>query len=347
MTLPKPSSPLLVAVCDAGAANYLAPALAGLPEAARRIYAQPVAARILRAAGLEPEDVPPCDWDDLPALGRRLIQENGPFAAALCGAAWGPSVCKAVLAAARAADLPCAGVVDHWEMYRERFSVVRDGRIVAPDVFLPDEVWLCDDVAVAEAEAAGLPAGRLRALGQPHLENRRRTLVQAPPPPRRADLLFVSQRIAGDYPTKHDEFSALTAAIRAAAPLGLTVRVKTHPQEPADKYADWPVETVAAGDAADLATLLGGAGRVVGMFSMLLLEAALIRDDVIAFLPEKGENFIGARVGAVRLARSDAELAALLAGAPPGPPCFGAAFDGSTARVAAAMAQLRRGGRRP
>lgn len=334
---------LLMTACDTGSANFLLPVLpvVGTPYA---LFAQGPAADLFERRGVAHTRLPRVDWDGLEGLGAEVLS-SGDYAAVLTGTSWGPTVDKAATLAGRARGLPTASVVEHWDLYRERFSRVEDGRIAVPDAYLPGSVWLPDARAAREAAEAGLPAGRLRAVGQPHLEAQSALLREGPPVPRTRDVVFVSERVAGDFHrgfTEHDALDALTAALDFGRH---RLVIKLHPQEEDGKYAGLAARGVEARVVrqCDMRALLLGAHRVVGMFSMLLLEAALVRRDVISLLPGGDPAvFVGNRIGATVPARSAAELRALLADdAPaPGTSAFGDAFRGSRDAVAAQVRSL-------
>lgn len=336
--------PLLVTACDSGTANYLIPVLPRLHRPWILVAQDPAVER-LRAAGLAVTETPRGDWGGLAALGESVVG-GGDYAAVLCGTSWGPTLDKTATLAARRRGLSCTAIVEHWSLYRERFSRVDGGVLQDADAFLPDEIWVNDAEAVREAVAAGLPADRLRALGQPHLEAQGAALATRKERPDGRTVVFVSERIRADFVPDSpmdpgfDEFEALEGLL-SVLPEGKTVTVKQHPQELADKY-----DIVAARDprvtvvgVCDLGALVAGAERIVGMVSMLLLEAALIRPDVISFLPGGDpDGFIGNRIGATRCATTLDDLRRLLA-APRAAAStdFGARFAGSAARIAAAI----------
>jgi len=346
VTLPSRSAHLLVTACDAGTANYLVPVLPHL-DMPWRVFAHGEAAEILTAHGVPCTLIERKGWDGLAAMGRAAL-DSGHYSALVAGTSWGPTLDKAAIAASRAARLPSAAIVEHWSLYRERFTRV-DRASAQADEFLPDWIWLNDEIALTEAQAAGLCAQRLRVVGQPHLELQRERLAIFTHTPRDQRVVFVSERLRDDFRRNpaldpgFDEFAAVEG-LCAALPAGMRLAIKLHPQEPADKYAS----LVSGGRAtvigkADAGKLVAQAGRVVGMMSMLLLEAALVRDDVISFMPGgRAQDFIGNRIGATRPATTIDQLRALLAALPGNMPAvdFGRRFVGSAERARAAITEF-------
>jgi len=340
---------LLITACDVGTANYLAPVLPML-NCPWKAFAQPRAAAV---------------WDGL-RIAHTLIEDSAPqtltntaedifrrdrYGALLAGTSWGMTIDKAATLAARAQGLPSAAVVEHWGLYRERFSDVSDGRIVRADAYLPDWIWLNDEDAIAAAAAAGLPEDRLRALGQPHLERQRAALARRSETPDDGSVVFISERIRSDFPAGSDldmgfdEHLALQGLLEAL-PEGAELTIKLHPQETPDKYDYLKNRGMRAEivQVCDLEQLILKAGTLVGMVSMVLLEAALVRDDVVSFMPGgRPEDFIGNELGATTAITTTEALAKRLS-APAmnkrAAASFGERFDGSNDRVARAAEAL-------
>lgn len=342
--LPARSARLLVTACDPGTANYLAPVLPRL-ALPWRVFAHREAAEILGAQGVTCTVVERSGWDGLAEMGRAALG-SGDYTALVAGTSWGPTLDKAAIRAACESGLPSVAIVEHWSLYRERFSRI-DGGVAQAAEFLPDRIWLNDDIALADALAAGLPMERLRVVGQPHLERQRERLAAAGVPCDKR-VVFVSEQIRDDFchdpalDPGFDEFTALEG-VAAALPAGVELVIKLHPREASDKYAATAARLRAAViGRADAGKLVAQAGRVVGMVSMLLLEAALVRGDVVSFMPGgRPRDFIGNRIGATRAATTVDQLRDLLASPGNGPGVdFGKRFVGSTERVRTAIAEF-------
>lgn len=344
----KKSTPLLVTACDVGTANFLSPVLSRLPLELR-VYAQPEAASIFKSLGIDCFEVQRTGWKDFIELGNTIFcQEN--FSVAVTGTSWGPTLDKAITLAARSAGKTCVAIVEHWSLYRERFSKVAEGKIITRDQFLPDQIWLNDTKALQEACGAGLPKELLRSFGQPHLERLYSRFENYKDLQRDDCVVFFSERLREDFMAGSpldpgfDEYLALESLL-GVVPSSKKVIVKLHPQEKADKY-DYLLQRkrgLEIVSCVPIEELIAKSGRIVGMLSMALLEAALLRDDVISFLPGgKAQDFVGNRIGATRCVTSASDLAAELAEPPASTfsADFGARFVGSTDRVIEAIVQL-------
>lgn len=352
---PHGSGRLLVTACDTGSANAMAPMLMRLSHP-YAVFAQAPAVRVFDRWGIPYTLIQPFSWGELPELGRRILGEQQPKAV-LTGTSWGATVDKALTLAARERGVHCAAVVEHWDLYRERFSKVSDGKITEPDKFLPDRIWVNDEIARTEAMATGLPGEQINVVGQPHLEHQIGVLRSQGMCKRDNTIVYISERVREDFPKGSplyrgfDEFEVLETLIESADFSKSKLLIKLHPQEPDNKYdnflgreLDSKVKIVKE---ANNAELIMSAGRIVGMYSMLLLEAALVRNDVISFMPGGNSSmFIGNRLGATLPLNTRAELELLLSQiCPQDVPessitPFGNRFLGSTDRMIGAVERM-------
>jgi len=342
-------APLLITACDTGTANYLAPALPHLRQP-WKAFVHGEASEVFAQHGLPCKLVERCDWDGLDALGQEILSTDG-YGAVIAGTSWGPTLDKAVTLAARSKGLRSIAIIEHWSRYRERFARIADGRCTDIDGFLPDEIWVNDETAKQEAAAAGLPALSLRVVGQPHLEAQYGRLSRHVNVVRDKSAVFVSERFADHFlrgtplDLGFDEFKAVEGLIAAMAP-DYRLIIKLHPQDEPNKYDYLAARGVRAEVIrnCDSVQMITSAGHIVGMMSMLLLEAALVRDDVVSFMPGgRPVEFVGNRIGATRVATTTLELATILAAEPAASTPdrgFGRRFAGSAQRVTAALGEL-------
>ncbi|WP_028451358.1 hypothetical protein [Chitinilyticum aquatile] len=197
--------------------------------------------------------------------------------------------------AAKAAGIPSFAVVDFWSNYLARFTTA-DGKPV-----FPDRIGLPDGAALAAAADAGLPAERLCVAGVPVLEQ----LGRRPPltATRKAEIRRINHVAAGkelwifvSQPLREmaaltgrgglDELQILQDIQRALAELQLPValRLRQHPREPACEFtSDWADFALLKAD--DIYDCLCAADKVLGISSMLLLEAAALGCPVLSYQP--------------------------------------------------------------
>lgn len=328
--------------CDAGTANYILPLLKKL-SLPFSLFAQGEAASIFRAEGIDFTLVPPCNWSNLESTGEYLLR-SGIFTQVIAGTSWGATIDKAVTLSAIKTNIPTIAIIEHWNLYKERFSIVEHGNIVEECVYLPDSIWVNDSFAKEGAVAAGLPEEKLFVAGQPFLEFQYNKLISRRFRPSNNYVVFVSERIKEDFiegspmGKKYNEYTVLELLMETIDFSKNKLLIKLHPQEKPDKY-DYlkngrpDIEVVKQ---CDIAELILESHKIVGMGSMLLLEAALVRSDVISVLPDTDPaEFIGNKIGATLFASDSVDLRKFL-GLPPaliGTAPFGNRFLGANARL--------------
>lgn len=305
---------ILAAAQETGSANALVPVvlvLQGWPGVRVTVAARAEAAEVFRSAGISLSTH---------ADVRRLLGEAAPDVM-LLGTSLGPSLEKSLLRLGEARRVPAVSVVDHWSHYRERFLDV-SGPVPFPAV-----IAVPDAFAQQEATQAGLPPERLLVAGQPHLESLARSL---PGPElqrvarslRRAwqggtssarVVLFLSEVWEFDGRTETDLFNEVLRAVqrvRHATGCDVNVVAKLHPAEGAQSRlaASLPARVRLVRDDPAWPCVLA-ADAVVGMESMLLMEAAVAGRPVVSVKPATSEPpFIGVRLGLVDAAHTVEEL---------------------------------------
>jgi len=268
--------------------------------------------------------------------------ENAHPKLVITGTSLGDSLDKALVRWAIAQGIPCISVIEHWSWYRERFEHERE-------LILPDWIIINDEVAMEEAVAEDLPKSRLFAGGNPWLEklafsstaalDREAWRAQNQLPSGHL-VLFVSEALKDSFPPGsetwlgYDEYTVLDALLSALPPASRLV-IKRHPEESPSKYWDFVVSGHAyAIGKVSVEELAQGVDAAVGMGSMLLLELALFRNDVISFRPGARFPFIGEKIGATTAASDTSELAQLLRTPPSVIHALRTRFQGSGARIA-------------
>ncbi|WP_269532001.1 hypothetical protein [Chitinimonas sp. BJYL2] len=264
-------------------------------------------------------------WPVSPAESIRLDGVSG----VICGTSVNAQMMELDwLLAARARGLPTLSVLDFWSNYAPRFE--KQGETVRPD-----RIAIPDALARAEMMAAGFPESALIITGQPALDSlagivppgtaRRRALrdtcgVQ----PEQPLAVFVSQPLRmmaqrlGEA-VVIDEQKALQLLEQALAQRGkpIALRVKPHPREPRSDFAHigsvWPGTALAPDGLAH--ELLMTADIVVGIHSMMLLEACYLGCRVLSFQPglsAASDPLPSNRAGWSWRCDNPAELAAML-----------------------------------
>jgi hypothetical protein len=214
---------------------------------------------------------------------------------------------KQLLQWSKKRGIPSVSVVEHWSWYRRRFETA-DGLI------LPDWIIVNDNVALELAVAEGLPNEKVVVLGNPVLEVRAiqsfRKNVDSDLvhkkynlPRNKRIIVFISEQLREDFPTGsddylgYDEYQVAQSLISMLTPQDHLV-IKLHPVEFEDKYKFLSAANISIVSEASVEDIAYLGDLIVGMSSMLLLELAMYRNDIISFCPNAKSPFIGELLGA-------------------------------------------------
>lgn len=171
----------------------------------------------------------------------------------LCGTSVGDNLDRDTVTLADKAGVPSVSVLDYWSNYRCRFDV------------LPDLIVAIDGACLDEMTKGGIPADRVRVLGQPYfgwLIERARPALDPQPVER---LLVASE-------PGNAALDALDAVARAQQRDGLEVTVRFHPREEPRRLGD--LRAVVDTDP-DPLTSARSHDAVLGLTSTFLIESAL------------------------------------------------------------------------
>ena len=239
----------------------------------------------------------------------------------VAGTSWGSCVDKAVIKFGMENNIKVISIIEHWSWYRERFKVDKELRI-------PNYIIVNDEVAKSEAVVSGLPEDIIFSLGNPVLEKRSfevNTIVDKTRWRRDLNIpdnkivTFVSENYLQGFPpgSEYDqgfnEFTVLEDILRVITDQHHLV-LKLHPNEPAQKYAKYANRNVSIFSEMDIPALTVHSDFIIGMGSMLLLEMALQRQDIVSYRPHDLKGFIGNTIGVTALVSDKNELKDILGG---------------------------------
>ncbi|CAA7618674.1 hypothetical protein [Magnetospirillum sp. UT-4] len=310
---------LLLAAHDPGGARVL---LAAAPELRRRGH----------ALAFLPAGPAAAIW-----ASEALVAEAGSADLLLTGTSFHSGFEKALWRWAAERGMPSLALLDAWTNLDIRFD---DGP--------PDCIGAIDHGQRAELVSRPWCDCRVSVTGQAHLQAvaaglaSRRTGRRNQPPL----LVYFSEPVSLDYPGAaspgYDQVSVLRAVAAALPPCRLVVR--PHPRDDVEAWrAALPPGVELGGDTE---TLLAEADAVVGMHTMVLIEAALGGIPVLAVQPGRTRriNPVIEEAAAIPVVTAPDDLAPalarLLSGAPPAPCPLAAAVAGSDRKVADAVAML-------
>ena len=309
---------LLVILEEMGGARFALPALRKHSSDVKTVASATVAS-FLNNNGLQNVIIEP-DENSLREIisrcrSRQLVIGTG----ALDG------LCQSAMVLCQTLQVRFKSFVDHWTWFKERYTY-------ADEWILPDKIAVIDDIAFQEAKRSGLPENRLIIVGHPHLEQ----LTIVPDGlKRRADAWrqnhqlekefivgFVSEVYRDDYPvgSEHypgfDEYEVYQDLEKAIEEMNHARKpalvVKPHPRECHNKYPIVPGEyPKIVFEGFDTRLFLEVCDTVVGMESMLLVEAAILGKTTISYLPrrDRDDDFIGRRLKLMKSCYSQRRLA--------------------------------------
>lgn len=222
-------SPLAVACHDAGAANLIAAWLLWWRGEIRLCLAGP-AAELWRR--LHPDAA-------LLPLDRALAGAT----TLLSGTGWASEHEHAARKQAQSLGIRSIAVVDHWVNYRERF--IRHGELI-----LPNELWVADAYAKAEAQRCipGIPVRELPNLYLQGLVDEVAACAPVAPAEKPARVLYVLEPIRRDWGARerHDvrpgelqAFEYFLAYLERVGAADAQIVLRPHPSDPVGKYDDW------------------------------------------------------------------------------------------------------------
>jgi hypothetical protein len=236
--------------------------------------------------------------------------------------ATGGMLTNAILRKSRRAGIPSVGILDHWQDLDLRFGS-EDGR--EPFAHLQDRLVVMDEEVAAQLAGMGCPPHRIAICGHVYLD----WLDHCARPDRAAArsaigvegervILYVSEPVALDCGDRgsprspgYTEADVLNIVLEAfaASESGATLVVRPHPREADDLYMAPAVAARAIiSRAADPLDLLMAADAVLGMTSMMLLQASLWGIPTASLQPDRvgADDFIGTKSGIVEAAHSRA-----------------------------------------
>lgn len=232
-------------------------------------------------------------------------------AAVLTGTSTGDTVERDLIVHARRAGVPTVGVLDSWVNLTERFT----GRTAFE--YLPDRLAVMDEATRSLLVSAGAPASNIVSTGHPHLD-RVKVLTASQRSSVRARLgatddhllvVFASEPLSDEQtnPLPFDELSVLRdiLAITATGRARVRLIVRPHPREGVLK-----LNGVLRGATADTSVdrsvpsreLVAAADVVIGMTTILLIEAAIAGTRAVSYQPgcAESDTYFGNRLGVTR-----------------------------------------------
>ena len=229
------------------------------------------------------------------------------------------SVDKLALRFAKKFSLTSISIIEHWSWYLQRF-------LVNSALELPNYIILNDINAYREAVIDGLPADRLRILGNPYLETLPSSLSaqlnsgdvkqKLNIPESKRVITFISEELSSipaftGITIPFNEFDVLTTLLDCLSSNHFLL-IKLHPEDTDEKYSAFVSSSCMIIRDLDYQQLSVVSDSIVGIASMLLIELSFIRSDIISFRPTLRTPLVGDKIGLVKSASTKEELLFLL-----------------------------------
>jgi len=298
---------------DPGAAHYVA----GFPRALREVgirtvvYAAGLALEYLGRRGVCVSEV------DGTASAEKLLSSVQPQVLVVGTAENPDTLSLRLVRASQAAGIPSVGVVDALMNADRRFR----GRSADPLAYAPDRLILSDDATMQEFALLGLAGERMIVCGHPHYDfvreralemaNEGRKSVRGRLHPRAADdrkiIVFAAENDPPQSSTKgRPEGYALSGskqhysrteivldefldAAKSLDPQPFLI-LRPHPKDAPRRYDAYRDEFDGIRTGGSPLGLIYSADLVVGMTSMLLMEAALMGRPTLSIIPRACEK---------------------------------------------------------
>lgn len=325
---------------DPGGANAIAPLVRPLEKKGYRVllYGADMSLNIYAKAGLVALDIKQQLSEATSEGIRKLISKISPDFI-LTGTSASDFTERYLWHIAEKMSIPCFAVLDHWINYGQRFSAfgiseLSEYRKNKTHPFLPTKIIVMDDLAKTEMIMDGIEPERILPAGNPHfaelihfaetfsgkdVEDFKASLGI---PASNYLITYASEPISAVYRegggselywgySEHGILAEILEALRIILPQyqgNVTLFIKLHPKEDLKSH-DKIIGafrlnncTVIIDKECNPLKILRSSDLVIGMFSMLLIEAAIIRKPVISVqIGLKRENpFVLDRLGVLR-----------------------------------------------
>jgi hypothetical protein len=296
---------ILFAVNDAGPAKYLAHIAKSLKNEKYLCLASAISVKVFASMDINCLDsIDDLDFDSIDII--------------LTGTCLGDGLDKELVRIGKNKNITTISIIEHWSLYKKRFDL--NG-----EYFYPDMIFVNDNQAKFEAESDGLPREKLHVVGNPVLENmkrynysnadhliwRKNLRINA----KGSIITFISEDLKDDFDEDSPEFQGFNEFEVMNDILGVisyqdTFIIKLHPAENQKKY-DFILKNnpnIIVIKDTNINKLIQFSNVIIGMGSMLLLEASLLTNSVYSYRPNEKIEFIGNKNGMVKKIYNSADL---------------------------------------
>ena len=304
---------IIFATKDAGPAEYLA----GIIKPLRRncvIIASPVSSKVFDRYNIK-NSVIDCKSQYQCDQFAAEFFKNRKIGLIITGTSWGNCIDKSLIRYGIENHIRVISVIEHWSNYRERF-------LINNSLVFPNYILVNDKIAKKEAIKNGLPRQKIYSLGNPVLEKESKSFTVKPNKKKWLENLrirdskvvtFISEEYSQDFPESSNcscgfnEYQVVRDILQVIDETRQLI-IKLHPGEKLKKYDRFKCNKLTVISNTDIGPLIKYSDFIIGMGSMLLLRAAIHRDDILSYRPNDKKGFIGNRIGATHLIKNKKEL---------------------------------------
>ncbi len=269
------------------------------------LASQGVATQILKRNNFKPINYQKKDYSELLNFGIQLLKKNI-YDSVITGTSWGPTIDKAAILGANYFEINSISILEYWSLYVERFSEIDKGKLKKKLIYLPKKVLVPDRFALKKMRSFVNKDTDLEVVGNPYFQKRIIDLSYKKSNKIKNEILFISERIKSDFSLKSpgypgtNEFIVLNKILKARR-LDTKIIIKLHPQEKKSKYSNLlkKHKNLVVKKKVNLRKMINSCRSVIGISSALLLEIALIRNDVISVIPFHSRNIFFGNLRAI------------------------------------------------
>jgi hypothetical protein len=185
-------------------------------------------------------------------------------------------------------------ILDLWISYGVRFSRfgTKDLHLFKKNCeYLPDYVCVMDEIAKEDMINDGVPENIILPFGNPHFEYINLKALESNAIAKKEKskdqvITFASQPF-DDIFRRNSEIIALEDLIKIfASCTDVTIKIRKHPKEPADKFKKYLTHNIMIDDSDSLTSSLAQSDIIISVNSMLLIEAMFFHKKILSYQPK-------------------------------------------------------------
>lgn len=258
--------------------------------------------------------------DELSKKQLQKIFQKDDFKFFLAGASIGKTIDKKLLLFCKEKNIPVMYVLDFWSNYWQRFSdKEKDLK------FLPDYICVMDKNAKKEMIKEGFKENDIKITGNPYFDSFISNIGKIRENKKR--ILFISAPLASDAKNYKKSVSFGYSENRVLKDIldtlsefdqDLNLVIRLHPRDEKKKYSEFIKNArmaISYDNIRNIKKSLSRSGLIIGMNSVILLQAALAGKRVISYQPNlrAKDILISNGLGLSKLATSKNQLKKLIA----------------------------------